>query len=310
MRISSVLLSNNTILAWYHNMVWNIPTHLLGPCLASLAKFSGFCLLGAYPVWTVFSSASVLSHQQAIVGDSTVWWWLWEWGRLVHARPDRREWLIHLLLLVLLVIWYPLLHHNQILGATISCVMSKGMTLCAHGPSRWVWFLVSHGGCDGRCWCLWHLSLDLNHVFGNGHEIIWNDTKAIAEGIQEWGEGGCDPWYYYFKHEWRVLLEGWTCPQPWFDIFPVSTSEHSRHTGVQGGYQFVLRIWMSVLMIMLGQMLLKWANRQPRVKPGELDQTDGVFSTIVHQLNTQCTSGYIMLIHDIIATSLYHIGWS
>ena len=45
--------------------------------------------------------------------------------------------------------------------------------------------------------------------------------------------------------------------------------------------------------------------RQPRVKPGELDQINGDFSTVVHQLNTQCTSGYIMRIHDIMAMSLY-----
>ena len=42
-----------------------------------------------------------------------------------------------------------------------------------------------------------------------------------------------------------------------------------------------------------------------QVKPGELDQTDGDFSTIVHRLNTQCPSGYIMRIHDIIAMRLY-----
>ena len=62
---------------------------------------------------------------------------------------------------------------------------------------------------------------------------------------------------------------------------------------------------MSVWWSWIGQMLLKWANKQPRVKPGELDQTNGDCSTIVHRLNTQCPSGYIMGIHDIIAMRLY-----
>ena len=48
------------------------------------------------------------------------------------------------------------------------------------------------------------------------------------------------------------------------------------------------------------------STRWPRVKPGELGQTNGDFSTIVTQLNTQCTSGYVMTIHDIITTSLCH----
>ena len=42
------------------------------------------------------------------------------------------------------------------------------------------------------------------------------------------------------------------------------------------------------------QKLVKPGCRWPRVKPGELDQTNGDISTIVHWLNTQCPSGYIM----------------
>ena len=47
------------------------------------------------------------------------------------------------------------------------------------------------------------------------------------------------------------------------------------------------------------------SNIWPRVKPGDLDQTDGDFSTIIHWINTQCPSGYIIRIHDIISTRLY-----
>ena len=68
---------------------------------------------------------------------------------------------------------------------------------------------------------------------------------------------------------------------------------------------FLLSIWMSVWWTQIGWMLLKWTNKWPRVKPGELDQTDGDCSTIIHQLNTQCPSGYVMGIHDIIAMRLY-----
>ena len=57
----------------------------------------------------------------------------------------------------------------------------------------------------------------------------------------------------------------------------------------------MLTFWDVGVMIMVGQMLVKQGNRQPRVKPGELDQTDGDFSTIIHQLNTQCPGGYIMM---------------
>ena len=35
-----------------------------------------------------------------------------------------------------------------------------------------------------------------------------------------------------------------------------------------------------------GVKLIKLGNRWPRVKPGELDQTDGDFSSIIHQPNT------------------------
>ena len=54
-----------------------------------------------------------------------------------------------------------------------------------------------------------------------------------------------------------------------------------------------------------GVMLIKLGNRWPRVKPGELDQTDGNFSSVIHQ-QIHCWSGYIMRIHDIITTRLYH----
>ena len=47
------------------------------------------------------------------------------------------------------------------------------------------------------------------------------------------------------------------------------------------------------------------STRWPRVKPSELDQTNGDFSTIVPQLNTPWSSGYIMRVHDIIATRHY-----
>ena len=42
------------------------------------------------------------------------------------------------------------------------------------------------------------------------------------------------------------------------------------------------------------------------MKPGGFDQTDGDFSTIVHQLNTQCPGAYVMKMHDIIAMRPYH----
>ena len=48
------------------------------------------------------------------------------------------------------------------------------------------------------------------------------------------------------------------------------------------------------------------SNEWPRVKPGELYQTDVDFSTIIHWLNKQWPSGYIMRMHDIIAMSYYH----
>ena len=54
------------------------------------------------------------------------------------------------------------------------------------------------------------------------------------------------------------------------------------------------------------QMLSQASNRQRRVIPGELNQTNGDFSTIVSQLNIQCPSGYGTRIHDIIAMRLYH----
>ena len=38
------------------------------------------------------------------------------------------------------------------------------------------------------------------------------------------------------------------------------------------------------------------SNKWPGVKPGELDQVDGDFSTIIHQL--LYTHGYVMGIHD------------
>ena len=67
----------------------------------------------------------------------------------------------------------------------------------------------------------------------------------------------------------------------------------------------MLKIWMLVWWTQQSWMLIKLGNRWPRVKPGELDQTNGDFFTIVHQLNTWCPSGYVMRIHDIIAMRLY-----
>ena len=46
-------------------------------------------------------------------------------------------------------------------------------------------------------------------------------------------------------------------------------------------------------------------NEWPRVRPTILDQTDGDFSTITHQLNTRLPSGYIMGMHDVISTRDY-----
>ena len=74
-----------------------------------------------------------------------------------------------------------------------------------------------------------------------------------------------------------------------------------------GGYALLVKNLDVSLMKTTGWMLIKLGNRRPRVKPGDLDQTNGDFSTIATQLNTQCTHGHIIITKLWVFTTT---GWS
>ena len=79
------------------------------------------------------------------------------------------------------------------------------------------------------------------------------------------------------------------------------------HTDIPLPHLFtLLRFWMLVWWTQQSWMLLKQAMK---VKPDELDQTNVDFSTIIYQLNTQCPSGYIIRVHDIITTRLWLVWY-
>jgi hypothetical protein len=92
---------------------------------------------------------------------------------------------------------------------------------------------------------MWDVCLELSNMLTKSSYIISNNTKKLTDEIKEGCDDGGAPADKGDKRGWQICGKVWTSHQPPFNIFSISISENSQHTGVIEGYWFVLEYRMS-----------------------------------------------------------------